>query len=1433
MYQNPEKSTGLKNNPVSSYRIQFSRSFTLNDLEKHAEYLTRLGVSCIYASPVFAAVPGSNHGYDVINPGMVNPELGTFEDFTRLVRFLQETNIGWVQDIVPNHMAYHSENPWIWDVLEKGPHSEYFRIFDLEKSVAEGRENLMFPFLGSTPGQAIENRELQVCMNSGSIALKYFDNIYPASFNSFRHLFGSHIDSAPEIFKHIWEKYDPGTNEAEEEFLNGEWIEAKKEIDNLLNTDEETQSFISNILAGVNNDPAMLHDIIAKQHYEICHWKETSQRINYRRFFTINDLICIRIEDRQVFEKHHRFIKELLAGGYLTGLRVDHIDGLHDPALYFRDLRSIAGEKTYIVAEKILEHGEDIPPAWPVEGTSGYDFLALVNNLLTSGKNYNRLLRLYRNIGVEATDPADVVYNNKKLILTSNMQGELDNIFRYLERLFDDGAQKGIAAWNEKKGIPHEALRQALTELMLAFPVYRLYPQEFPLDAEQRKLFGEVFSTALKRNPDLKNQLGLLRDLIFANKPGDERYNSLLRDFCLRLMQFTGPLTAKGVEDTSMYQYNCFVSHNEVGDAIDSQGMSAEKFHAAMVDRLANSPLAMNATSTHDTKRGEDVRARLNAISDMTDQWEHMVKKWTEMNRDLKTAPGNPGSAPTPNEEYLIYQTLAGTFPFDEKADREYIQRIRDYLVKTMREAKQNSSWDDPDEQHERAVCDFASSLLNPEHSFLNSFITFHRKLVWKGIVNSLAQLVIKCCAPGMPDIYRGTELWDLSLVDPDNRRPVDFTYLHEVLDTTILQWQANPRETIRDLYHNSFDGRIKQFITHVLLYERKNNPPLFHYGDYIALEFTGKYKNNVFGFIRKLGNNWLMCILPLHSGGMAAGSEGEYLSSIKWKDTSVYVPEGAPPDWKSLLTGVTQQNQVALNVGSLLGDLPVALFKGNTELSSRQSGVLLHISSLPGKYGTGDFDEEAYRFVDFLSHTHQAYWQTLPLSPVTKEQSWSPYASPSAFAGNTLLISPRQLYIEGLIEYSDLELTVFRSSSRVNYKKAAEFRDLLLEKAWKKLRQDTGHHLYGKYEKFCARESYWLEDYTLFLAYKQRFGKKEWSRWPSKVKSRDEKTLKTAQYEFADTIMLEKFKQFIFYRQWRKLKEYANNKGIRIFGDIPYYVSYDSSDVWANQHLFKLLDNGKMETVAGVPPDYFDKNGQLWNMPVFNWDRIKETGYDWWLKRLAKNLELFDLLRLDHFRAFSAFWEVPAKEKIAVNGKWSPGPGSGFFRLLEEKFPSMPFVAEDLGDIDQPVYDLRDEFVLPGMQVLQFTFGCDMAKNLHTPHNHNINSLVYTGTHDNNTLQGWYKQELGRDGKRRLEEYTDKKIRRSGLHWEMIRMAFASPAKLSIIPMQDYMGLGRDARMNTPSTSRGNWIWKMKVPAFDLNIAERIRKLTVMYNRY
>lgn len=499
--------------------------------------------------------------------------------------------------------------------------------------------------------------------------------------------------------------------------------------------------------------------------------------------------------------------------------------------------------------------------------------------------------------------------------------------------------------------------------------------------------------------------------------------------------------------------------------------------------------------------------------------------------------------------------------------------------------------------------------------------------------------------------------------------------------------------------------------------------------------------------------------------------------------------------------------------------------------MAERSAGILMHISSLPGKYGIGDFGPEAYRFADFLKQSGQSYWQILPLSQVSELYGYSPYSALSAFAGNVSFISPELLAGQNLIGQLHKNAGYTRSG-KVSYKAAGIFREKIIKSAFKNFKEDPSSSLKKDFEAFRDREKYWLTDYSLFITLKKKFQNARWNEWPRAFRDRDPRTLQKFSAEYSDDTGREEFAQFLFLYQWQKLKNYCNEAGIKIFGDIPIYINYDSADVWSHPELFKLKINKDIKAVAGVPPDYFSETGQLWNMPVFKWNVMKKDGFSWWKNRLRKNLELTDLLRLDHFRGFSAFWEVVAGEPTAVNGKWVKGPGTIFFDEVQKEFPEMPFVAEDLGQIDKPVYDLSDKYDLPGMKVLQFAFDNDMAHSVHIPHNHTCNSVVYTGTHDNNTIKGWYKKETGRLQRKNLRNYLGKKTGYRNCHTEMIRLAYSSVARLVIIPMQDILGLGSGARMNMPSVENGNWVWQLKKNELNPKNGNKIRKLAGTFGR-
>ncbi|MDQ3393856.1 MAG: 4-alpha-glucanotransferase [Bacteroidota bacterium] len=496
-----------------------------------------------------------------------------------------------------------------------------------------------------------------------------------------------------------------------------------------------------------------------------------------------------------------------------------------------------------------------------------------------------------------------------------------------------------------------------------------------------------------------------------------------------------------------------------------------------------------------------------------------------------------------------------------------------------------------------------------------------------------------------------------------------------------------------------------------------------------------------------------------------------------------------------------------------------------------RSSGIILHITSLPSKYGIGDFGPEAYEFAEFLKDTAQKYWQILPLNPVQEGSGYSPYSGLSAFAGNPLLISPELLQSDGWVETEDLNFESKASKDKVDFEEVAQFKNKLFDAAFKTFKKKGGQQN-QEYLDFEKENSYWLDDFALFMSIKNKFDGKMWTEWPEAIRDREQQQIRNLKDELKDAIEKEKFLQFVFFKQWEKLKKHCINKNVHFFGDLPIYVGYDSADVWSNPQYFKLDGNKQPITVSGVPPDYFSETGQLWGTPVFDWDVLKEEQYDWWVKRIEQNLKMFDLLRLDHFRAFSAFWEVPNGEETAINGSWKKGPGNDLFNILKEKFPHMPFIAEDLGEIDDDVRKLMGDFKLPGMKVLLFAFGKDLPGSAYAPHHHIPHCLVYTGTHDNNTVRGWFENEASEEDKIRLSFYVNYSLNKNNVHEAMIRLAMMSVADLVIFPMQDILGLGQDAIMNKPSVAKGNWSWRLKKELITKNVSRDLLDMVVIFDR-
>jgi len=497
--------------------------------------------------------------------------------------------------------------------------------------------------------------------------------------------------------------------------------------------------------------------------------------------------------------------------------------------------------------------------------------------------------------------------------------------------------------------------------------------------------------------------------------------------------------------------------------------------------------------------------------------------------------------------------------------------------------------------------------------------------------------------------------------------------------------------------------------------------------------------------------------------------------------------------------------------------------------MERRGSGILLHITSLPSPFGIGDLGSWAYKFSDFLADTKQAYWQILPLNPTDPQHGNSPYHSSSAFACNPILISPEYLIQDGWIDGESLEPLPHFPSDRGDYGKVISFKEIVLDKAFERFK-NMGEH--DEYRAFCHKNAHWLDDYALFTALKFRFKGKPWPEWNSDLRDRQPQALQQARKELQNAVQRVCYYQYIVFTQWMALKNYCNGKGVKILGDMPIYVVHDSADVWVHPELFNLDEQKRPLTVAGVPPDYFSETGQLWGNPVYRWDVLKAQDYNWWIQRIAHNIELYDFVRVDHFRGFVGYWEIPASEENAINGRWIEAPAWDFFNRITSEFPKLPIIAEDLGVITPDVTEVIRHFRFPGMKILLFAFGDDLSTNPYAPHNLERNCLVYTGTHDNNTARGWFEKEITPEVKQRICRYIGKEVSGESIGRELIRLAMMSVADTAIFPMQDLLGLGEDSRMNKPATREGNWEWRLDPELLTPSVADELLIMTQIYGR-
>ncbi|MEO1295229.1 MAG: malto-oligosyltrehalose synthase, partial [Cyanobacteria bacterium J06636_16] len=858
--------------PIATYRIQFNPDFGFAAARSIVDYLASLGISDIYASPIFKARQGSTHGYDVVDQSQLNPELGGEAEFEQLIGHLHDHGMGWLQDIVPNHMAYDGQNRYLMDVLEYGPDSEYFNYFDIEWDISEDTQGrVLTPMLGDFYDRCLERGEIQLSYDEAGLRVNYYGLCFPVRIESYGRFLSHQLGRlAKQLGKRdrtyikvsgllymVRNSIADLTGYAYREQAQF----AKALLWDVYQENEDVREFINQNLATFNGTPGapesfdFLDDLLSEQFYRLAFWKVGAEELNYRRFFTVNELICLRVDDPKVFAKTHDLIGQLVESGKISGVRIDHIDGLYDPTTYLERLRDRLGD-TYIVIEKILETEETLPEKWPIQGTSGYEALNYINGVFCQQENQDAFTQLYQSLTEQTAAYPEQVTEKKRLIAETNLVGDIDNLARFLKRVCQQ--------YRYGRDLTLYGLRTAIEEVLIAFPIYCTYANQDGISKRDLAYVREAIDQAKKRIPQLLNELKLIEKFLsleFEDSPPEGERSQWLH-FVMRLQQFTGPIMAKGVEDTLFYSYNRFISLNEVGGSPGQFGISLRNFHQFQQQRQTHWPLAMNATSTHDTKRSEDVRARLNVLSELPTEWETAVNTWRRLNSSHKKVVRDR-VVPDVNDEYFLYQTLVGAFPFAEDELPSFTDRVADYVVKAVREAKVHTAWLRPDTDYENGFVEFTRAILaaGEDNIFLEKFREFQQRIADYGIYNSLSQVLLKLTLPGVPDLYQGNEMWDFSLVDPDNRRPVDYDHRRHELEQ--LQ-QAEDRDwLLQNLLDYRQDGRIKLWLTHRGLTTRQRYPNLFLHGDYQPLKVRGEAEDNVIAFARQWENQWLVAIAP------------------------------------------------------------------------------------------------------------------------------------------------------------------------------------------------------------------------------------------------------------------------------------------------------------------------------------------------------------------------------------------------------------------------------------------------------------------------------------------------------------------------------------------------------------------------------------------
>ncbi len=926
--------------PSATYRLQFNSSFGFKAAEGIVDYLARLGITTVYASPIFKARKGSTHGYDVVDPNQLNPEVGTREEFDALVEKLHARGLRWLQDFVPNHMAYDSANAILMDIFERGTGSDYHGFFDVvwDHLRENLRGKLIAPFLGSPYGETLEKKELALEYNEAGFSIRYYETVYPLRIESYSKIVEHDLDSFKErlgedhadyvkmlgilqVFKGL-EAEQPATETGALSARNAQVSLAKDLLWNAARESRGVREFIEASVARFNRDVDMLDDLLLEQWFRLSFWRVATKEINYQRFFNINELISLRMEDDAVFHFIHGLVFDLVKEGRIDGLRIDHVDGLYDPTRYLRQLREELPD-AYIVVEKILELSEELPRRWPVQGTTGYDFMNYVNELFCDSSGEDRFQKIYADFAGAAADYMAMLVEKKKLVIERHLTGDLDNLTYVLKKISITSRDGIDLTWI--------GLKRALVEMVAFFPIYRTYVDSPYMTERDKRYVEEAVERAKEGNPELARELDFIELVLWMNYPErlTESEKSLWLSFVMRFQQFTSPLMAKGLEDTTFYVYNRMVSLNEVGGDPGCFGISPDRFHDFLEARAERFPYTLNATATHDTKRGEDVRARINVLSEIPDEWEKKLLVWHEMNREFKREARNE-AAPSKNREYFLYQTLVGAFPFDGQVSDEFTQRIKDYMIKAAREAKIHTFWLDPNEEYEAALLDFVEWILrrSPDNQFLSDFAKFHKKIAHYGVFNSLSQALLKLTAPGVPDFYQGTEIWDFNLVDPDNRRAVDYLRRSDYLNEMIERGQSNLPSLINDLLSTLADGRVKLFTIYKALEARRDNRELFERGDYARLKADGAASDHAIAFARRLGKQCAITVAPRLPASLIKPGELP-LGRKVWQDARLCLPEDAPATMRNVFTGQAVETRNGVSIAEALAQFPVAILIG------------------------------------------------------------------------------------------------------------------------------------------------------------------------------------------------------------------------------------------------------------------------------------------------------------------------------------------------------------------------------------------------------------------------------------------------------------------------------------------------------------------------